>query len=89
MDQPPDETLIHWLFGAWSWVLSLLGGILMWNWNKLTTDVDRKADHSDLEQLRAEFYEGREAQERMHTENRRRLDDIYQLLATGKRRDER
>ena len=84
---PTDDTILHWALGLWSGLLTVLGALVGWSWNKMNSQIDGKADQEDVDQLRESFREQQEVQERMHRENRERLDDIYQLLATGRRRD--
>lgn len=68
----------------WSGALSVLGGLIVWNWNRLNKQVDGKADKTEVQTLREDIAGWRQSQETQHAENRSRLDDIYQLLA-GKR----
>ena len=90
MDVPGNDQsgLLHWVVTG---VLTLVASIFGWNWNKLNSSVDKLSDKvdekMDTEEVERRFLEtavlhkaDREAQEDMHAENRKRLDDIYKLL---------
>lgn len=63
----PAHEAISWVsitLGLWNVLLTLLAGIIMWNWNRLHTELDGKADKSILEIVREELASLRESQER-------------------------
>jgi hypothetical protein len=76
-----DDSFIHLFHTVWSGVLTVFGGLIVWNWKRLVDQVDGKVDKTEVETLRKELRDRWVAQDSMHQENRTRLDAIYQLLA--------
>lgn len=50
----------------------------MWNWNRLTKEIDEKADKSEVTQLRSDLAERWRQQDTIQAENRKRLDRILE-----------
>jgi hypothetical protein len=104
MDPPVDDSLLHWLLGAWSAALSLLMLLIGFIWRQLVEDVRNKVDRSEVDQLRQDMNNNnvqvrtdlenwRRTQEAEHRENRSRLDRILEnqaarLLDDRRRRGE-
>lgn len=84
------DSLIHWVHSAWlaggTLITGAFMGIVKWNWNRVVKQIDDKADKSEVTQLREDLSARWETQDRMHTENRGRLDQIYQELLKSQRR---
>jgi hypothetical protein len=76
-----DDTLIHLIHTLWSAVLSAFGGLIVWNWNKLSKEVDTKADKTDVGQLRSDLVERWRQQDALQAEIRQRLDRIVDGIA--------
>lgn len=76
-----DESLVHLIHTVWSGVLTALGGLIVWNWNRLVKEVDKKVDRSEITQLREDLRQRWQAQDQVQKESRTRLDAIYKLLA--------
>lgn len=55
----PDDSIIHLVHTVWSGVLTLLlavvGWFMRWNWNRLVTELDSKADKAALEVVKADI----------------------------------
>lgn len=88
-DLPDSDVAIHWFHTIWSGILTFVGGLVVWNWNRLNKQIDEKASKSEVQQLRDELKERWRAQDQMHSENRRRLDQIIIGVSRlrGRRRD--
>lgn len=91
-----DDNIVHLIHTVWSAALTVFGGIVVWNWNRLVKEVDSKADKSEVTQLREDLQNRwdqqdklnrsrDEQQERQHRENRSRLDTVLTMLANGRR----
>jgi hypothetical protein len=79
MDGP--EPIAH---NIWNALLTLLGGLIVMFVKRTADTVRDKVDRSELLNLRDEIRDWKENQERQHTENRARLDQI--LLSLGIRK---
>ena len=85
-----DDSLVHLFHTIWSAGLTLLGaafmGIVKWNWSRLTKELDGKLDKSSFDDLREDLSHRWEQQDKMHAENRQRLDRIVDGLGKLSRR---
>lgn len=89
--------------GVWNAILTILVGIIGWNWTKLTDKVDGKAeaarvdelerrmddkaDKPDIDAVRREIEALRRSQELQHQETRVRLDRILENQADRAQRE--
>jgi hypothetical protein len=84
-----EDSLIHTIHTIWSAILSgmfaILAGIVGMFGRRLLGELDRKADKDDVDQLRNDFQASMESQERMHRENRLRLDRILENTAVKRK----
>ena len=76
----PDDSLVHLLHTAWSGALTLLvaalGWFMRWNWNRLVTELDSKADKDALEAVEADM-------NRRHDETLGVLKEIRDTIASN------
>jgi hypothetical protein len=75
-----EDSIIHIVFALWSGSLTVLGVLIMWIWNRLIKQVDDKVDKYEVEQLRKDLQERWVTQDKMHRENRVRLDRIFERV---------
>lgn len=72
-----DDNTVHLIFSLWCAALTIIGVLFMWMWNRLVKQVDDKAEKTEVTQLRDDLRERWITQDKMHAENRTRLDRIF------------
>lgn len=77
-----DDSIIHLVHTVWSGVLSVLmlvvGWFVRWNWNRIVTELDKKADKEALDVVKQDM-------DRRHDEMLQVLKEIRDGIANNDR----
>lgn len=72
-----DDSVIHLIHTVWSGALTLLvaviGWFMRWNWNRIVTELDGKADRETVLDVKADF-------ERRHKETLDMMKEIKEAI---------
>ena len=81
MATPDSGDMFQIFHSIWSAVLTLLGGLILWNLKSMKSDIDSKAQKDEVSQLREDIADWKKEQWDMHRDNTRRLDKVLDHLA--------
>lgn len=74
-------TVVH---SIWTGILTLLAGLILWNWNKVNDDIKDLSQEIKSKVDRDDWNSWKVEQQVQHRENRERLDDILKLMVEQK-----